>query len=155
MVLFAVNGAALAGVGVLHEQAESQFLSKAAKSLGDVTEIQTVPIDEQTNRYCAVVAFTPPSGKPVSFVNSACGTAELQRIGDRVPVLYDPAEPTHARIFQDAGSLGAWSAALPFLAWSLLSFIAAVVAALIVKRLSMLRPAASARRPAKPASSAR
>jgi hypothetical protein len=133
VALFALAAAGLIGVGVLREQEESKFLAGAAKSLGDVTEIQTVPIDEQTNRYCAIVAFTPPSGKPVSFVNSNCAPGQLQRIGDKVPVLYDPNDPMHARIFENTGP---WAVALPFLAWAVLSLVGAVIAALVFKRMA-------------------
>jgi Protein of unknown function (DUF3592) len=126
-------GVALVGFGVYRETLESKFLAKAAKALGTVTEIQTTPLDEQTNTYCAVVTFDPAKGKAATFVNGACATSQLQRIGDKVPVLYDPDEPTNGRIAQHVGP---WAFALPFFAWAILSWLAALAAGLLTKRFA-------------------
>ncbi len=133
VIVCILAGAALIALGVVRENSENAFLSKAAKALGEVKEIQTRPIDEQTNDYCAVVSFSPPTGTPVSFVNPDCGAVQQQRIGDKVPVLYDPAAPTTARISEGTGP---WAVALPFFGWAALSLLAAIVAALVFSRLT-------------------
>lgn len=133
VALLALAGVALVGAGIFRELGESKFLAGAAKAIGQVTEIQTVPIDEQTNRYCAIVSFDPAPGKHASFVDRVCGAAPLQRIGDRVPVLFDPSVPTNGRIDQHTGP---WAVALPCFAWAVLSWLAAGAAALLVKRFA-------------------
>jgi hypothetical protein len=133
VALCILAGVALIGWGLVQENGESKFLDKAAKAIGEVTAIQTSGIDEQTNSYCAIVTFNPPKGGPVSFTDTVCGSSPLQRVGDKVPVLYDPDGPTVARIAQGGGP---WAVALPFFGWAALAWLAAGIAQQLVKRFA-------------------
>ncbi|MHB8417861.1 MAG: DUF3592 domain-containing protein [Myxococcales bacterium] len=136
--LCALAGLVSLAVGAMRFSSESRFLAGASRTLGKVVEIQTTPVDDESNRYCPIVQFATPDGRPQSFVDAVCGPTLPHRKGDIVPVLYDPAAPAHARIDQDTTALAAL--AQPAL-WALLAWLAA--AALLFAR----RP-----RPGSPAS---
>jgi hypothetical protein len=133
VALCILAGAALIGWGIFQERGESAFFATAAKALGEVTSIQTTSIDEQTNRYCSIVTFNPATGGPATFTDPICGARQLQRVGDKVPVLYDPGAPTNARIAEGEDP---WAVALPFFSWAALSWLAAIVVRLLAKRFA-------------------
>ncbi|HUB05861.1 MAG TPA: DUF3592 domain-containing protein [Myxococcales bacterium] len=124
-LLCAVAGLAAAGYGFLRYQTEVRFLAGAGHVIGRVVEIQTTPVDEQDNRYCPIVEFTPPKGKTLSFVDTVCGSPSPHRKGDNVPVLYETADPDQARI--DAGTTAASQLAQPA-TWTLIAWIVAGLA---------------------------
>jgi hypothetical protein len=55
-----------------------------------------------------VVRFSPPTGEPVEFHDPHGSFPAAYTVGDRVPILYDPHEPTRAIIGTSTGSLWIW-----------------------------------------------
>ncbi|MFZ2804336.1 MAG: DUF3592 domain-containing protein [Patescibacteria group bacterium] len=77
------------------------FISHAAATQGQVTElIKHTSASAKGTYYSYVphVSFTTPQGQPADFLSSAEGDPPLYHAGQRVPVLYDPQDPSHAKI---------------------------------------------------------
>ncbi len=55
---------------------------------------------EHRDDVCPDVRFVPARGDVVVFRDGLCANFETGRVGDEVPVLYDPADPSRARIDQ-------------------------------------------------------
>jgi len=93
VALFAVMGLAFAGIGASSFFETRQFIARAAEATGRV--IDNVPVNDT---YRAVVTFEPASGAPITFRASAGSDPPAHEVGDVVRVLYDPADPSAARI---------------------------------------------------------
>lgn len=91
--LFAVISFVLIGVGVSSFFSSRQFVERAAEAMGRV--IDNVPYDDT---YRPVVTFDPVPEQPITFRSNVGANPPAYEIGDSVRVLYDPAEPSAARI---------------------------------------------------------
>lgn len=131
--LCALAALALATVGIVRQRAESAFFAKAAQILGKVTEIHETPLDEHSAEHCPVVTIEPAPGKTAQFTDAVCTVELVHRIGDKVPVLYDPEDPSNGRI---ADGSGPWTAALPLLAGAALAAVVAAAVALLTRRFA-------------------
>lgn len=93
VALFAVMGLVFTGVGVASFFDTRQFIARAEEATGRV--IDNVHVGDT---YRAVVTFEPVAGAPMTFRTSAGSDPPAHEIGDLVRVLYDPADPSAARI---------------------------------------------------------
>ena len=93
IALFTVMGLIFAGVGVWSFFETRQFIARAAQATGRV--IDNVHVGDT---YRALVTFEPMAGAPITFRTSGGSDPPAHQIGDVVRVLYDPADPSTARI---------------------------------------------------------
>ncbi len=76
------------------------FLATSLKAEGEIVEIVvTYSIGKGRYTYSPKVSFVDQSGKQVTFVSDASRGFHSQfDIGEKVPILYDPSTPEHAKI---------------------------------------------------------
>lgn len=88
-------------VAVFFAGANLVFQVRAEPATGSVVSLETLKDDvgavRVPVRYSVKIRFTDVNGDQVEFVDPR-PSGEPPAIGDDVPVLYDPAEPTDARI---------------------------------------------------------
>lgn len=92
----------LIGIGMLVGAAliyrnTSSFLAGASKAEGTVVELVRSRSSNSIT-YQPVVQFAGQSGQTIEFVSSISSNPPEYRIGQKIPVLYDPADPQDARI---------------------------------------------------------
>jgi hypothetical protein len=92
----AVGVVMLAGAGyfVLDTRA---FLARAEVTSGTVVDLSVSRSSDSTT-YHPVVEFARPGGERITFVSSTGHSPPAYHRGERVGVLYDPAEPRKARL---------------------------------------------------------
>lgn len=99
--LFAAVGVIFLIVSAVLFQKQADFSAKAARAQGTVTElIRHVERDRDRARstvsYTAVIVFSDKSGQRREFSEAVRSNPPRFSEGDDVPVLYDPARPSHA-----------------------------------------------------------
>ena len=113
-LVFVAVGALLAVLGVRNLRASNRFIRTAGEASGEVTDVRTRAVGHGSDSNLAhfpVVRFQLPDGRVVEAETDTGVNFKRPRAGQPVTVLYDPADPTHARI---AGSVsGALRARLP------------------------------------------
>jgi hypothetical protein len=98
-VLFAVLGLGLIAGAVALALDTRAFIATAKHASGTVTEL--VPKrdkDDGSTTYTPVVMFEADSGASVSFTSSFSSNPPAYDVGEKVAVLYAPANPNEARI---------------------------------------------------------
>ena len=73
------------------------FLQDAVKTNGTITEFKEWTSSGELN-YSPVIAFTDAEGKDHTFVRNVSSTDPSCKVGDTVPVLYDPKNPDMAAV---------------------------------------------------------
>lgn len=98
-VLFtAVGIGALAAAGWLGMQTR-EFVARAAHAQGEVTGLEASRSGSDSSpTYHPTVRFSAADGIEVTFRSSTGTNPPAHRVGDKVPVLYEPADPQHAEI---------------------------------------------------------
>jgi hypothetical protein len=130
--LFAVVGLVFAIIGGVSFFETRRFMARAAETTGRV--IDNVRDDDT---YRAVVTFEPASGTPVTFRSSAGANPPSYEVGDSVRVLYDPGEPSDARI-SSFFSLWGFAAIFSALGAGALAIAAGVAGAALLRRRRQL-----------------
>ncbi|WP_094511225.1 DUF3592 domain-containing protein [Synechococcus sp. MW101C3] len=92
----------LVGVGMLvgaflFFRSTSSFIAEATKAEGTVVELEESRTSDSTF-YSPVVQFTSLNGRVIEFVSSASSNPPTYSKGQKVEVLYLPADPKHAKI---------------------------------------------------------
>lgn len=104
-LVFVAVGALLAVLGVRNLRASNRFIRTAGEASGEVTDVRTRAVGHGSDSNLAhfpVVRFQLPDGRVVEAETDTGVNFKRPRAGQPVTVLYDPADPTHARI---AGSV--------------------------------------------------
>ncbi|MBL6749169.1 MAG: DUF3592 domain-containing protein [Nevskia sp.] len=130
--------ALLAGSAMLFAGARS-FIAHAARAEGVVTDLVQ---DADSKNQAPQVQFVDAGGHPQQFVSSLSSNPPAYARGDKVPVLYDPARPAHARI--DA-FFSLWGAALVAAALGLVLLAAAAGLHIAARRRAVAAPAGPGR----------
>jgi hypothetical protein len=94
-----VVGAGLTWGGIWFLRRTRRFERVAWRAPGVVTEVRWHWREEFSERYAyPVVRFPLPDGRVVHTESDVGSSPSPVRAGDRVDVLYDPADPTRARV---------------------------------------------------------
>lgn len=100
-----ILGLVLMVIAYMLFQSASAFLDKAVSAEGTVTELVRSRSDDSIS-YRPVVEFTAQNGTPVEFVSSVGSNPPNYSPGERVEVLYDPANPVDAQLNSNLASWG-------------------------------------------------
>jgi hypothetical protein len=101
---WAFSLAAIAGLGACVWTIIStvRLLVVGQRTMGEVVGMEHRPSASRKSRsggtYAPVVVFTTTAGHKIKFVSPGSGSEHAFSVGERVPVLYDQADPSHARI---------------------------------------------------------
>jgi hypothetical protein len=104
-LVFVAVGVLFAVLGVRNLRAGNRFIRTAGEASGEVTDVRARSVGHGTDSNLAffpVVRFQLPDGRVVETETDTGVNFKRPRAGQPVTVLYDPADPTHARI---AGSV--------------------------------------------------
>jgi hypothetical protein len=113
-LLFVAGGGVLIGLGVLTHQENEAFRASAWAADGVVTSFyyeEDPAGDPAGGTYFAVVSFELEGGEEIQFRGPAREGIIDMRLGDPVRVLYNPADPTLARV---DSFMGMWFAPMMF-----------------------------------------
>jgi hypothetical protein len=98
-VLFSTIGLGMLAVSVFIFSNTSSFIGRAVEADGEVIDLdRSRSSSSSSTTYRPVVAFTTATGKRVEFTSSVGSSPPSHRVGERVKVLYQPADPQSARI---------------------------------------------------------
>lgn len=116
-------GACFAIVGAVRLRVAKARLRQWCRVEGEVTSL----VEDLSNNMLPMITFTPPGGPPVTFRGEVVVQPSHHVVGDKVPVRFNPSNPSEAMI-DTAG--GRW-----FLPVFLIAFgISWVVAGFFVMR---------------------
>ena len=73
------------------------FSGESLTATGEVVSYREVP-DGDTTRYIPRIRFVTENGDIITVGGQMAGTSKRFAIGEKVPVIYDPREPMHARV---------------------------------------------------------
>ncbi len=94
--LFAAVGVVLLVIATWVHARERAFVRAAERATGTVTELHR-DVDADGTTYFPVVSFRTRAGDSVTFRSSAGSNPPSYEVGERVEVLYDPADPQRAK----------------------------------------------------------
>ncbi len=98
-VLFSTIGLGMLAVSVFIFSNTSSFIGRAVEADGEVIDLdRSRSSSSSSTTYRPVVAFTAATGKRVEFTSSVGSSPPSHRVGERVKVLYQPADPQSARL---------------------------------------------------------
>jgi hypothetical protein len=105
---FAGIGALLFAIGVVITRSNRAFARRALRAPGQVTGVRrSSPAGATTTIAYPELRFALPDGRLVETVARTGTNFERLQEGDAVTVLYDPADPTKARVDSRKASAGA------------------------------------------------
>jgi hypothetical protein len=73
------------------------FSGDALTATGEVVSYREVP-DGDSTRYIPRIRFVTENGDIITVGGQMAGTSKRFAIGEKVPMVYDPREPMHARV---------------------------------------------------------
>jgi hypothetical protein len=94
--LFGAIGLVLLAVATFVHARERRFIRSAARATGTVVDLSRGRGSEGGSVYYPVIAFRTAAGDSVTFVSNAGSNPPSREVGERVEVLYDPAQPRTA-----------------------------------------------------------
>lgn len=100
-LIFLVIGLALAVGGIYWLQRTRQFVAGATQTTGQIVSVAAPPSRtyHPTNRtWAPVIRFRDAVGREVTFTSNFSTSGMQSRIGERVPVLYDPQDSSQAQM---------------------------------------------------------
>jgi hypothetical protein len=106
-VFLLIGAGLLVGAGLVASRTQS-FLAGAESAPGKVVGMRPHRSDRGTT-YAPVVEFQPASGARQTFEESTSTSPPAYRLGEAVEVLYDPSDPTDARL---RGLFSLWGGSL-------------------------------------------
>lgn len=92
--------AGLGGLGTAWHQfdADREMASKDGRAEGTVVELGRFRTQKGKVRYRSIIEFSDQAGKRHRFASAAATRSPGHQTGQRVPVIYDPANPADAAI---------------------------------------------------------
>jgi len=96
--LFAALGAICLAIAFWVNQGERRFIAAATRTTGTVVDLVYETSSDHGSAYYPVVRFASPSGDSVTIRSRTGSNPPSHRVGDRIEVLYDPANPAHAKM---------------------------------------------------------
>src|SRR5262245_12737648 len=99
-LIFLVIGLALAVGGIYWFTRTRDFVARATRTAGRITAVEerTSSSDSNVRTWAPVIRFKDLVGREVTFTSSFASTGMQRRVGESVPVLYDPADPSGAQM---------------------------------------------------------
>ena len=98
---------------------EATFLKTAEGVTGTVVDLDYSSSSDGSGSYCPVIDFDTKAGEPVRFYGNVCSAPPAYDIGDRVDVIYDPANIRHVSMdsfwSEYLGSIILGAIGLPFM----------------------------------------
>lgn len=73
------------------------FSGNALTATGEVVSYREIPDDDAT-RYIPRIRFVTENGEIITVGGQMAGMSRRFAIGEKVPMVYDPREPMHARV---------------------------------------------------------
>jgi len=116
--VFAAIGAALVAVGVAITRSGRGFDRRAARAPGQVVDVRWEAIGPRGDKIMTgfpVLRFTLPDGQAVETVARTGTSVDVMKEGQAVNVLYDPSDPSQARVDSRASSAGTALAGAAFM----------------------------------------
>ena len=116
--VFAAIGAALVAIGVAITRSNRGFERRAARARGQVVDVRWEAIGPPGDKIMTgfpVLRFTLPGGEAVETVARTGTSIDAMKEGEAVDVLYDPADPSQARVDSRASSAGSTLAGAAFM----------------------------------------
>ena len=107
---FAAIGLALLAGGLLWWQSTRSFLAQASMAEGTVVALR-LSRSSDSSAYYPVVRYATADGRTIEFVSSAGSNPPSYSEGEKVQVLFQPANPRHAKI---NGFFSLWGGPLIF-----------------------------------------
>jgi Protein of unknown function (DUF3592) len=107
--VFSVIGAAFVAIGIAVTRSIRGFERRAARASGRVVDVRWEAVGPSGNKIMTgfpVLSFTLPDGRAVETVANTGTTFDVMKEGQAVAVLYDPDDPTQARVDSRASSAG-------------------------------------------------
>lgn len=100
MAFVTLVGAGMLGGGLYLLRRQHRFRATAWTGTGTVTALVKPARRRSRNSHAVVpvIAFTTPTGEPFEFRSSFASGSTSYSIGQQVPILYDPMNPTHAEV---------------------------------------------------------
>ena len=117
--VFAILGAAMVAIGVAVARSTRDFERRAVRAPGRVVDVRweaVGPAGDKIMTGFPVLSFTLPDGRAVETVANTGTTLDVMKEGQAVDVLYDPADPTQARVDSGASSAGSTLVGAAFIA---------------------------------------
>ncbi|MGB8261715.1 MAG: DUF3592 domain-containing protein [Terracidiphilus sp.] len=143
-IVMLLVGTAMLAVAGFQAWRISRFVERSEFAQGTVTALE--PVSKAGNRdadrnvtYAPVFTFSTKDGKTVSVLSRTSSNPPAFHLGDRVTVLYDPANPEEARIDR---LWQLWSLPLIFAALGLFLYLMSAAFALALRSLARQLPAA-------------
>lgn len=103
-VVFSVIGVGMLAGSIFIFSNTTRFIAGAAEAGGKVIDLERTRSSSSSSSrssstmYRPVVEFTTATGKRIEFVSSVGSSPPSHRVGEAVTVLYNPADPSKARI---------------------------------------------------------
>jgi Protein of unknown function (DUF3592) len=116
--VFAGLGVLLLVLGVVLTRANRRFDRRAVRAPGRVTGVKWEAVGPRADRTLTgfpELRFTLPDGREIETVARTGTTFDAMREGSPVTVLYDPADPSQARVDSPSSAAGATLAGAAFL----------------------------------------
>ena len=73
------------------------FSGNSLTATGEVVSYREIP-DGDSTRYIPRIRFVTANGEIITVGGQMAGMSKRFAIGDKVPMIYDPREPMHARV---------------------------------------------------------
>lgn len=99
--VFVLVGAGLVVWGVISYNTTRTFVDRALSAPGrvvDTRRYETRGTSDSRDTIVSVVAFSTPEGREIRFEGPDMNTMASPELGEEVTVLYDPENPTQARV---------------------------------------------------------
>jgi hypothetical protein len=109
--VFGLVGVVLLAAAVVLALTTRNFLASAARAEGTVIDLreETDLKNGRTHTFWKpVVEFTTADGRRLSFQDNTGSSPPAYEVGERVPVAYDPDNPSHARLATSETYLASW-----------------------------------------------
>jgi hypothetical protein len=116
--VFAGLGAVLFVLGIVLTRSNRRFDRRAMRAPGRITGVKWEAIGPRADRTMTgfpELRFTLPDGREIETVARTGTTFEAMREGSPVTVLYDPGDPSQARVDSPSSAAGATMAGAAFL----------------------------------------
>lgn len=99
---FCLLGLLLFGIAIWHYQQTNKLLAIGVKTKSTVTDLLESQDDDGDTLYKAVFQFTTREGNVISFKSNVNARPATHKIGETVPVIYNPSN------FDDVRIVGFW-----------------------------------------------
>jgi hypothetical protein len=109
-MMIVVSAVSLAVAGMFANRTR-HFLARAVPATGTVVRLDRVTTKDHGDSYRPVFEYADAQGRMHTIYSSGSSSPPEYQVGDKIPVLYDPSDPSDARI---RGLFWLWGVSLIF-----------------------------------------